>query len=144
MTVIAWDGKTLAADRQSSYGGMICAVTKIHRVGDLLVGGSGDLAFVLEMIEWVRGGRVISEFPAAQRTKDDWQSILVVERDGTTSIYERTAFPIRYEEKAVVIGSGREFARAALHLGFDSVKAVETAIALSDGCGVGIDTLVLA
>lgn len=143
MTVIAWDGKTLAADRQASYGGMICTVTKIHRVGDLLVGGSGELPFVLEMVEWVRAGRIAADFPASQRSKEDWQSVLVVERDGSTSLYERTPYPVRYAQQAVVIGSGREFARAALHLGFDSVKAVETAIALSDGCGIGIDTLEL-
>lgn len=46
MTVIAWDGKTLAADKRVGYGNMHRTTTKIRRVGDALVGcsGSGSLA----------------------------------------------------------------------------------------------------
>lgn len=144
MTIIAWDGKTLAADKRATYGGMICTVTKIFRVGDLLVGGSGELPFVLAMVEWVRSGRNIDAFPVAQRDKDDWQATLVIEADGTPSLYERTPYPVRYEHHGVAIGSGREYARAALHLGKTSVEAVEVACALDSSCGNGIDTLELA
>ena len=141
MTCIAWDGKTLASDKRASYGDMICTVTKIFRVGELLVGGSGELPFVSAMVEWIRQGRKISEFPAAQGSKEDWQPIIVIEADGTPSIYERTAFPVRYEQQFVAIGSGREFARAAMHLGKSAAEAVQCAIDLNTGCGNGIDTL---
>jgi len=144
MTIIAWDGETLAADKRATYGGMICTVTKIFRVGALLVGGSGELPFVLAMVEWVRNGRAIEDFPTAQSSKDDWQPVLVIESDGTPSLYERTPYPVRYEGGSVAIGSGREYARAALHLGAGSVGAVEVAIALDSNCGNGIDTLRLA
>lgn len=143
MTVIAYDGRTLAADKRASYGGMICTVTKIHKVNGLLVGGAGDFTFVMAMIEWVKGGRVISEFPSAQGSKDDWQSVVVIELDGSISLYERTPYPVRYEQPHFAIGSGREYARAAMALGFDSVRAVETAMLLDTGCGNGIDTLTL-
>lgn len=143
MTVICWDGTTLAADKRSSYGGMICTVTKIHRVNGLLCGGAGDLAHVLALIEWVRNGRLPEQFPPAQTTKDDWNAFMVVELDGTTSLYERTPFPIRYEQTYMVIGSGREYARAALHLGCSAAEAVNVAIALDHNCGNGVDTLAL-
>lgn len=143
MTVIAWDGKTLAADKRASYGGMICTVTKIQKINGLLVGGSGDMCHVLSLIEWVRGGRNIDKFPKHQEDKDDFTGFLVVELDGTTSIYERTPYPIKYEQDHVAIGSGREYARAALHLGCNAQEAVCVAIKLDSGCGNGIDALTL-
>ena len=143
MTIICWDGTTLAADKRATYSGMICTVTKIHRVNGLLVGGSGDSCHILALIEWVREGRKIEKFPKHQEDKDDSVSLLVVELDGTTSSYERTPYPIKYEQRNVCIGSGREYARAALHLGCNSSDAVSAAIALDSGCGNGIDTLTL-
>lgn len=143
MTCIAWDGKTLAADKRACYGVMICTVTKIERVNDLLVGAAGELTFCRQLIAWVRSGRDPKDFPAIQSSKDDWQPLLVIETDGTPSLYERSPYPIRYEQQHVAIGSGREFARAAMHLGCDARKAVEVACALDNGCGNGIDTLEL-
>lgn len=143
MTVIAWDGKTLAADKRACYGGMICTVTKIFRVGDLLVGGSGELPYVLAMIEWVRQGRQLEAFPNAQRSKDDWQPLLVIEADGSPSLYERTPYPVRYEHQAIAIGSGREYARAILHIGRSAREAVQVTCDLESSCGNGIDVLEL-
>jgi hypothetical protein len=49
MTVIVWDGKTLAADKQATQADLKRKVTKIHRLRGHLVGVSGD---------WDRGRRV--------------------------------------------------------------------------------------
>ena len=105
------------------------------------MGGSGDSAHVNEMIEWVRFGRKPESFPDFQRSKDDWQPLLVIELDGTPSLYERTPYPVRYEQPFASIGSGREFARAAMHLGKTAREAVELACALDSACGNGIDEL---
>ena len=77
----------------------------------------------------------------SQRDKDDWQPVLVIEADGTPSLYERTPHPIRYEQRHVAIGSGREYAIAAMYLGKNAVEAVDVACALDGGCGGGIDSL---
>lgn len=143
MTCVAWDGKTLAADRRITYGGTIAEITKIFKIYGLLVGGAGEFPFVLAMVEWVRGGRVAEQFPESQRNKDDWQPLIVIELDGTSSLYERTPFPVCYESKFIAIGSGREYARAAMHLGKTAREAVEVACALDVNCGSGIDTLTL-
>lgn len=143
MTVIAWDGKTLAADKRCTYGSLIRTETKIFRVGGVLCGGSGETSFVNGMIEWVRGGRDLQKFPEHQKSKDDWCSFLVIEADGTPSVYERTPYPIRYEDKFLAIGSGRDFAMAAMHLGKTAKEAVEIASVLDNTCGNGIDALEL-
>lgn len=143
MTTVAFDGKTLAADKRATSGNNISTVTKIRRIGDLLVGGSGDLDFVLSMMEWIEKGRDIAAFPTHQRDKDDWQTVLVIEKDGTPSVYNRTPHPIRYEQPNVAIGSGRDFALAAMHLGCDAITAVKVASALDCGTGNGVDSLQL-
>lgn len=143
MTCIAWDGKTLAADKRACFGGTINTVTKIRRIGQVLVGGSGETSFIGAMFDWIEKGRLPADFPASQRDEKDWQPVLVIEADGSVSLYERTPFPVRYEQKFAAIGSGREYARAAMHLGKTAQEAVEVAIALDSGCGNGIDTLTL-
>lgn len=143
ITVIAWDGKTLAADRRICYGTMICEVTKIRRHGRLLIGASGDGSLANEMIAWVCAGADPATFPAAQRTKDDWQPVMVISHGPTVALYERSPHPCVHEQGRMAIGSGREFAMAAMHLGKSAREAVEVACALDNGCGNGIDTLEL-
>lgn len=143
MTVIVFAHGIMAADKQASYGGSRRTVKKIHRAGDLLVGGSGDMSFVLAMVEWVKAGRDPATFPAAQRDKDDWQPVMVVEPTGQILLYERTPHPIRYEDKVAAIGTGRPYAEAALYLGKSAREAAEVACALNFECGNGVDTLTL-
>lgn len=141
MTTIAWDGRTLAADKRCVYGEVVNIVTKIHRAGDCLVGGSGEFAFILAMVEWVRGGRKDSEFPADQRNKDEWQPVLVIDREGRMHLYERTCHPIRWERRFGAIGSGKAYAIAAMHLGLSAEDAVAVACEYDPGSGNGIDVL---
>jgi ATP-dependent protease HslVU (ClpYQ) peptidase subunit len=96
------------------------------------------------MVDWVQKGRDPAAFPADQRNKDNWQPMLVIEADGTPSLYDQTPFPIRQEQAYIAIGSGRDFAMAAMYLRKTAVEAVEVAIALNSGCGNGIDELRLA
>lgn len=144
MTTIAWDGKTLAADKLAAYGNLKNTVTKIFRIGSgELVGCAGDFTFCLSLIEWVKQGRVPVDFPSHGRDKDDWQPLLVIEVDGTPSLYERTPYPIRNEQRCVAYGSGRDFARAAMHIGKTAREAVEVACELDVGSGNGVDSLTL-
>jgi len=142
MTVIAFDGKTLAADKRSSSNSVIHVITKIHRIGNLLVAHSGPVDFGLVMVEWVRSGRVPEKFPASQRGSD-WAPVLVIEADGSMSSYNQAPYPIRWEGRFGAIGSGREYALAAMHLGKTAAEAVAVACALDPSCGNGIDTLTL-
>lgn len=144
MTVIAWDGKHLAADKRGCSGTAIRTVTKIKKVDGVLVGLSGDYQWFGAMINWIDRGRKPEEYPLHQRDKDDWCPVLVIERDGTPSFYERSPFPIRIEDQFVAIGSGRDFAMAALHLGHTAVEAVDVACKLDSACGNGVDVLSLA
>ena len=144
MSVIAWDGHTLAADKRASFGNLIRTTTKIFRCRDGgLLAYAGDASFGEQVRAWYEAGAVAADFPPSQRDKDDWAGMLVILRDRRIARYERTPYPVFYEDETFAIGCGRDFALAAMHLGKTAREAVEVAIALDSGCGNGIDALTL-
>jgi hypothetical protein len=143
MTCIAWDGKTLAADKRMGFGGEFATVTKIHRFDGMLVGWAGESALGRAMISWFRDGAAPEYFPAVQRDTERLGSLLVIQPTGAIHHYAAEPFPIIVEDATYTIGSGSGFAAAALYLGHDARRAVEVACALDMNCGNGIDTLEL-
>jgi 20S proteasome alpha/beta subunit len=139
MTVIAWDGKTLAADKRSTNMGLIHTVTKIFRVRGALVAIDGDFAQGLLMVEWIRNGCDPDTFPESQSDDDKWTNITVADKDGI-HVYEQTPCPIHFEDKIYASGSGRDFALAAMHLGKTAAEACEVASIFHSGCGNGVDS----
>lgn len=146
MSVIAWDGATLAADKRACLGSLIRTTRKISRVknndiGEALVGYAGDADAGEEILAWFASGYNPDKFPSSQRNPDGWSGLLVVWPTRHIWKFERTPYPIRFPPQHFAIGSGRDFALAAMHLGCDAVKAVKIACELDSGCGNGVDTL---
>lgn len=145
MTVIAWDGTTLAADKRAALSGYPATVTKISRslTGELIA-ISGDLDTGRALAEWYVYGADKAAFPDNRDPGGGCRAVLMVVRlDKTIVRYEREPVALLFEDKFSAMGSGRDYALAAMHLGFDARKAVEVASALDTGCGNGIDTLTL-
>ncbi len=147
MTVIAWDGKTLAADKRACLGGLIRTTTKIFRAFDpvtsdgVLVGYGGDAACGEELLAWFKRGAKPEEYPPL-RKPEDWARLLVIGRGGTICFYENTPYPVKFARgQAFAIGSGRDFALAAMQCGKTAQEAVEVATVFDNGCGNGVDTL---
>ena len=144
MTVIAWDGKTLAADKMDCSVGYGYTVTKVHRLHDgSLAAISGDGDHAMALLQWLDTppdfpGRC---FPEAQ--KDNETSALLIRPNGSVWSYGKTPHPQRIECRHYAMGHGRDFALAVMHLGFGARRAVEVACALDVYCGNGIDTLEL-
>lgn len=144
MTVIAWDGKTLAADKRTNFGGLHATTTKVHRLPDgRLVGCAGNTAQISEMVHWLGAGADSEKMPAIQRDAKECVSALVIEPGGRVLQYENTPHPIVIENPAWAIGSGRDFAMAAMWLGQDARHAVIVACQLDCTCGNGVDELAL-
>lgn len=144
MTVIAWDGRTLAADKMSCSVGYGYTVTKVHRLRDgSIVAFSGDGDNAMALLAWLEAARNPATYPDAQKDGDNNASAFLVRPDGTAWSYGKTPFPQRVECRFYAMGHGRDFALAAMHLGHDARTAVEVACALDAFCGNGIDTLTL-
>ena len=147
MTIIVWDGKTLAADRQMTSGYVKAGALKITKCVNTgrLIGASGNWNASVAMINWVLAGEDITKFPPSQNDKDDWARVLIIEPD--KSIWEYERYPVRTRTFPLstfhAIGSGREVAYGALEMGADAVTAVQIASKYVEGCGCGVDTLTL-
>lgn len=142
MTVIAWDGKTLAADKRAVNSGLVRTVTKIRRIGNLLCGFDGVYWAGQEMFAWIERGRNSEDFPKCQLDKDDWSGVLVID-NGKILKYERSAIPVVYENDIMAIGSGRDFAIAAMYCGKTAEEAVGITCLFECYCGNGVDVIEL-
>ena len=141
MTTIAWDGNTLAADKRAVNGTSHSTVTKIRKIKGELCGGGGQFSSVLEMFEWINKGKKPEEFPKSQLDDDKWAPILVITKTNKILKYEQSPIPIEYEDGMQAIGSGRDYALAAMHLGKNAKEAIEVASKFDPHTGNGVDTL---
>jgi ATP-dependent protease HslVU (ClpYQ) peptidase subunit len=140
MTVIAWDGTTLAADRRCSFGAYIGTLTKIRRIGNALVGVAGSASKAGEFFAWIESGAYPPGFPPRDNGNDYFTG-LVIRPGPIVERYECTGFPIVLEDKQHAIGSGRDYAAMAMHLGKSASEAVQLATMFDENCGNGVDEL---
>lgn len=145
MTVLAWDGKTLAADRRATmHGGLAAPVTKIWRIGPgKLAGTTGDSDTGRYLKAWYLAGAVPADFPEAARDSNSYGTLVVISADEGISHYACGPYPMRIEAEQWAWGIGRDFALAAMYMGADARQAVEVACEFHVDCGNGIDTLTL-
>lgn len=141
MTVIAWDGNILAADKMLSDSVIWRHSTKIRRHGDFLIGLAGDSDMTREMADWFVRGAKVEEFPVGSRLIENYSEMLVIHPDKSISLYQRTPFPIMLDGPQAALGNGRDAAMAVMLLGHNAIKAVEVACQICTGCGGGIDFL---
>lgn len=142
MTVIAWDGTTLAADRRATDAGLPRTATKIVRSSrGCLVGMCGESAISRLMLEWFERGAPQESFPRQAADKDCPAKLVIVWLDGKIDVYEHTSAPIRFLDPFMAWGSGRDFAIAAMALGKTAREAVELACRFNIDCGNGVDEL---
>jgi ATP-dependent protease HslVU (ClpYQ) peptidase subunit len=142
MTTLAWDGVTLAADKQTTDGSHTRTTTKIRRLrGGALGGAAGRSGVCRELLDWYEMGAAKDKMPA----EADRCTLLVIERSGQIFLFEDgSPGAIEVLDKHVAIGSGADFAMAAMHLGHDAVRAVEVASHFDSSTGCGIDAITLA
>lgn len=144
MTVIAWDGTTLAADKQNTASGYGMTSTKIFKVPAGLIGFAGNVPSAMRMIKWFKdgGGPHTNEgYPPFEN--DRGAEALLITKDFRVLFYGENCngYPEEIEENFIAMGSGRDYALATMHLGHNAVKAVEVACSLDVFCGKGIDCM---
>lgn len=146
MTVIVFDGKTLAADSRITCGGNITTevYNKIHALkgsvdylGDelLAIGVSGTASDVLKLIEHLQS----SDYPV--KKIDHEIHALIVGRKYIYELYPHDSHLIRYNKNTkLAIGSGGTLAYGAMMLGLDAVKAAKHAASINVYCNTRIKT----
>jgi len=142
MTVIAWDGTTLAADKQMSCGNTTSIVTKICYVPEhrAIVGACGSIAQLQEFLAWFKNGQKIDNYPKNMNNKDEFASGIAI-KDDCAYLYQESPYPTYIESPFFAIGSGRDFAIAAMHCGKTAKEAVEIASLYDAYCENGVDEI---
>jgi hypothetical protein len=149
MTVIAWDGVRLAADKMASAAGGIgrtCTKIWLHtysnwgRQQQVLLALTGDVDVGLQLREWWKAGADAANFPTAAR--DDSATLIVISQQGRLiEQYATGPFPFVLEASRAAWGSGRDYAEAVMYLGHPAQEAVRVASVFQGDCGHGIDVL---
>ncbi len=144
MTVIAFDGRTLAADKQTTSVGLKRTVTKVFKVYQSLIGFAGGQAASMAMKKWFEEGKPAECFPEKLQSSAEMSCTMVEIRKVYPEkveiwIYEQSPEPARIEDSTWATGCGRDYALAAMHLGKSAREAVEVACHFDAHCGMGID-----
>lgn len=143
MTVMAWDGRVLAADKRANVNGLVSVVTKIKKSRGHLLFCAGNFAYSMQLYDWFDRGAKIEDFPEFNKIKDSWEALNVITPERRLLRYEMTPYPMELEVKQFACGSGRDYAIAAMRLGKNSVQAVMLASEFDPYCGNGVDVLAL-
>ena len=139
MTVIAWDGETLAADRQCLRGDTIMTARKLWSLKNGgVVAVSGLLSHGIALKDWVENGMKREDFPKAGEGMD-WATLIVAIPLKPVVYFENTPEPIEILDPFAAWGVGRESALGAMAMKSDAIEAVEIASRFVAGCGNGCD-----
>ena len=143
MTVIAWDGKTLAADKMTVCGDMGSTVTKIFKPdnSEYILAICGEIAKGLVLVDWFINGQNKEDYPEFQST-DDWAR-LVCAKKGEILSFEADPIPITIEDDYHAWGTGRDYAMGAMYAGCTAEEAILAANKHSITCGCGVDAFKL-
>jgi hypothetical protein len=156
MTVIAWDGKVLAADSLISStdgfnGGKCKKLYRLKSGGMLGIAGDVDVRAVLLLLDSIKDGDDLPTRAELEATKTDGQYLLVLPDKSVWDIVveysdDLKAYKAEVSEnkaRAVTAGHGKDYAHAAMALGKSSVEAVKFACKHSLYCGGPVQTMKL-
>lgn len=142
MTVIAWDGKVLAGDKQTTgedQGRLRWIARKVYRVKGAdgehrLIGCAGDTGDCQLYVRWARG---------FVKDRPNFTSLEVLCIDQRRRIWwadQRMHWQL-VRSRFIAIGSGGDFAIGAMAAGKGARVAVRIANKLSSTCGFGVDVV---
>jgi ATP-dependent protease HslVU (ClpYQ) peptidase subunit len=138
LTTIAWDGKTLAGDKQTTIGDTPVPTTKVFRLGTknkrVLVGACGNKADCQAFVTWVKNGF------GGQPEFTDFTG-MVIDLNGNISLYDENPNTATFSRDKWAIGSGANFALGAMAHGATAAESVAIASELDIYSGLGIDTV---
>ena len=139
MTVIVWDGKTLATDCAATDGAAKWRTQKAWRWADEVLSGAGPLQTILQMRDWYMGGALENKFPAAQLTPQFCHFVVLKPNVGLVR-YERGLIPVEHGYGKCAFGEGKDFAYGAMAMGAGAETAVIITNEHSVHCGLGVMT----
>lgn len=140
MTTLAWDGKTLAADRMMVIGGLKVTSRKLFDLSPYVYAASGSAAEASVIAEWLRAGADPARGPAFEEASCYG---IVVRRADVAVFYVmgKKVQLVPVFDEFVGCGSGQDLALAAMALGKTADQAVTFASRFNAFTGMGVDSV---
>lgn len=142
MTTIAYSAKhrQIAADRQVTANGIVVGqVTKILRIGSILVGGCGASGLCQRFVAWVAAGMHESCPPMVMG--EDKACGILFWNDICVTFLNTEGIPDYCHAPYHAYGSGSEIARTALAMGASPEEAIRIAAQQDIYTGSEVDVL---
>ena len=145
MTTIAWDGKTLAADRRVSFGsvsdGNVTKIVKRKKDG-ALAAAAGNSSMAAAFRRWfLNGERRLDTKPELSKDTETASGV-IIRPNGVVEIHDQYGW-FELETEKYANGSGWEIAIGAMHAGATAEEAVRIAAKLDGNTGDEVDVLEL-
>lgn len=139
MTTVAWDGVTLAADREAGYGAIKFVTHKLHRVAGYMFAGAGAAEDVDAIARWLKSGADTKE---RLGLSESTIAIAVDMKSGQPLLIcgKETPSVRKLRAKQFAIGCGSDFVLAAMVLGKTAPQAIRLAEKHISGTGLGVDS----
>ena len=151
MTVVVWDGKTLATDRQANDGYMKWEAEKAwyvrrsiehaempsHKSVYYIVSGVGTLGSILKMRDCFKSHGDLSTLEIQPNSAE----LIVVSSKGLT-VWSSNGTSVELSAP-MAFGEGREYALGAMAMGATASEAVQIANEYSLHCGKGVSCYTL-
>lgn len=132
MTTVAYQGGVMIGDTRAYGFDRIPVGTKekVHRLtdGSLMAVSSSVLGTPARILQWVQGGRVEDQKP--KLLDEEHVEVLLVSPDGEAFLMDKHLNASAIVAPYYAVGSGREFAMAAMLLGLSPARAVGVATEL--------------
>jgi hypothetical protein len=144
MTVIAYDGLFVAADRLiTNEGGMKGITRKLDVWEDWVLATSGAADHGDALIVWFKDGKKPDAYP--RHHDNDKGSYLYAFKLGHPVLcFQTWPTPIIFPMDMFAAGTGNDIARTAMHLGRDAREACKIACELNIYCGEGVEYVSLS
>lgn len=146
MTTVAFDGTTLAADSLvTDNWGMKDSVCKILKGKDFVAGGAGERS---KIMKWWKVAKDMSFDELLQYGYPDYDSekndpaLLIAHKTPCSGVFKHSGGGFVLCGRSFhAVGSGRDYALAAMHLGKTATEAVQIAMLFDNTTGGEIDTV---
>ena len=138
MTTIAWDGKTLAADRQAHHGpsNTKYECKKLRVLNGRAIAGAGMKCLIDAMTDWITYG---GDLPEA--CKQGEYTVVVASAENECEVYEGAPIPLKIPAGVKLAwGSGAQAAMAAMECGKNAEEAIVIASRVDLDTGMGFDS----
>ncbi len=144
MSTVAFDGNTIAADKQSTSADLALITTKLKRLSSgIILATVGGTAEGRIMMKWFEDGADLKSYPECQKDKENWARLIVILADGAVYEYESQPIALHFQGGPRAWGSGRDYALGAMENGTTAERAIITASKYDIYTGCGVDAITL-